>query len=81
MIGVRVQEINDEGEALEWEGDLLNIAEELLTEFDHPDALGVLKKLQAPRNLGQTNSNRLLWFIGEMNALKNGYTYKGQVIQ
>ena len=41
-MSVQLFEIDSEGEALEWRGDLLNIAQELLTEFEHPDTCRAL---------------------------------------
>ena len=76
---VRVEEIDSNGKALVWVGDLLNIAQELLTEFDHPDTLGILKKVQAPQNWWPVSTTPVHWFIGKMNALNNGYTYTGSV--
>ena len=80
MRDVRVEEIDSKGEALVWEGDLLSIAQELLTEFDEPQLMRQLKLHVATyHRVGITASLGL--FIAKMNSLKNGYKYKGQVIQ
>ncbi len=79
MSHVRVQEIDSKGEALVWEGDLLNIAEELFTEFGLPTQ--TLRKLELMihtyHRVGIMSC--LLWFVAQMNSLENGYEYKGQV--
>jgi len=78
MRDVIVQEIDNKGEVLEWSGDLLSIAQELLTEFDEPQLIHQLKLHVATyHRVGITASLGL--FIAKMNSLKNGYKYTGSV--
>jgi hypothetical protein len=80
MTDVRIQEWNEEGEALEWIGDLLNIAEELLTEWDHPKIESILSRLRHPERHWPVTHTPVGWFIRQMNAWGNGYAYTGEVV-
>ena len=79
-MSVQLFEIDSEGEVLEWRGDLLNIAQELLIEFEHPDTSKILNKLANVERYWPVSNEPVHWFVGQMNRLKNGYTYKGQVV-
>ena len=80
MRDVRVQEINDQGEALEWEGDLFSIAEELLVEHEHPKIESILSILRHPERHWPVTHTPVAWFCRQMNDLSNGYTYDGWMV-
>lgn len=80
MRDVRIQEINEQGEALEWVGDLLNIAEELLVEWEHPKIESILSRLRHPKRHWPVTLTPVGWFCRQMNNLSNGYTYDGWVV-
>ena len=75
---ITIQEIDENGDALEWVAekphDLLNIAEELLTEFDQPQTLQKFKLMMATyHRVGSVAC--VVWLIKELNAL-GFYKYK-----
>ena len=78
---ITIQEIDENGNALEWVAekphDLLNIGEELLTEFEQPETLQKFKLMIATyHRVGSVAC--ALWLVKELNAL-GFYKYKAVV--
>lgn len=77
-MSITIQEIDENGNALEWvakkHDDLLNIGEELLTEFEQPETLQKFKLMMATyHRVGSVAC--AVWLIKKLNAL-GFYKYK-----
>lgn len=82
MTEMRIQEWNKEGEPLEWVGPLLSIADELLAEWEHPDAGIILKMLSQPAAMWPWSVDPLSWFIEQMDKHTKAYNvcFTGEVV-
>lgn len=80
MSHVVIRETNEQGEGLEWAGDLLGIAEELLTEWEHPKTESILLKIRHPERYWLESWLALPWFLRQINSMGNGYIYTGEVL-
>ena len=68
------------GEALEWVGDLVSIAEELLVEFEHPKIESIMLKVRHPERYWLASWLAVPWFVRQMNSMGNGYIYTAEVV-
>lgn len=82
MTDVLIQEWNEEGEALEWVGPLLNIAEELLTEWEHPETESILSRLRHPKRHWPVTHTPVGWFCRKMNKHSETFSvsFTGEVM-
>lgn len=79
-INVRIREIDPKGSALEWAGDLVSIAEELLVEFEHPKIESIMLKVRHPERYWLASWLVVPWFLRQMNSMSNGYIYTAEVV-